>query len=161
MALSGYTEEELLVEMENCEATEAVYDDGLRKVKEAIEHNTLYTKQAKLLGNAESWLAHSNPAANTFTTQGSERIEKLGMLESQLRAHSHHDFFSAALNKAEPLLKKMRQVVNAAAPLPAATAVTPAYHIRNPAPYKVDTPTFSGKAMEFPQFLERFTSLMK
>ncbi len=84
----GYTEEDIIAETDNCETVEQPYLDGMEKIKDAMEQSALFLTQARLVGIAESWLDHSNPASTTYVSQGNDHIEQLSVLMSKLEIHS-------------------------------------------------------------------------
>ena len=80
MAAAGATEEDLAAEMNNNDSVDTAFDEGMHRVQIAIIQTSLYMKNCRMMGDAEAWLSHSNPASITHVAEGKQQVDKLNLL---------------------------------------------------------------------------------
>ncbi len=124
--------------------------------------STQLLRYQELITQAETWLNYSAPSSTEFSSTGNKIVEGIQALIRSLTPYSSHAVLGPLLATAKDVLEKV--LINLAKKAPTSTtspAPEAASSVRRQAPYSIKAPTFSGKPMDFPQFYERFTEVIK
>ncbi len=163
MAVEGVSEDDLQKEIEANSVIEDSYEDHTEKMTSAINMGSHFLLYQELKHTADSWLAHGVPSSTDFPSSGAKLVESFQKLIRSLTPLSAHATFGKLLTDAQSQLEQIQITLNKKAPAMAASSTTAEATppVRKPAPYHVKAPTFSGKAIDFPHFQERFTEVIK
>ncbi len=109
-------------------------------------------------------MEHCTATSADFLVQGRKHIQELGDLITDFQPYSKHPFFQPLIPKAKALDNVQTNTYKSGASYAKADTVTSPSIIKTSghpsAPFKLKTPTFSGKVRDFQGFYNRFTDLI-
>ena len=162
MSFKKASEAEIQKEIDGSIDREVTYDVHIDNIMEAITMGNLLLQYQELTRKANTWLDHAVPTSTVFTATGNELTKEFQEFIRELTPYSTHTDLGPLLPKAQDLLEKLLININKGAPAPAtpAAGATPST-ARRQAPYQIKAPTFSGKAIDFQTFYDRFSEVLK